>query len=114
MRMWMVNPKKLCMNHLNGEHRELHALVGMINKGTSLKGYIDGGLIEVHSIRQRHNELASELLRRELIRNPNPTTKPFHKSPLPFFTYRKEGSIDIDDNIEELIKRCSKCKENLQ
>lgn len=101
--MWMIDPTKLCKNHLCGEHRELHALVGMINKDISLKGYINNGLIEVHNIRQRHSELAAEMLRR----------KYYHKSPLPFFIERIEGVVDTNKSIEDLKSRCPECRRNL-
>ena len=37
MRIWDINPKKLCRNHLLGEHRELHAVWAILTKGK--KGY---------------------------------------------------------------------------
>jgi hypothetical protein len=37
MRVWDISPKKLCRNHLLGEHRELHAIWVVITKGK--KGY---------------------------------------------------------------------------
>jgi hypothetical protein len=37
MRIWDIAPKKLCRNHLLGEHRELHAIWSVITKGK--KGY---------------------------------------------------------------------------
>lgn len=66
MRMWMVDPKLQCRQHLLGEARECHALVGMINHGKRLSGtkYITTGLVEVHNIRARHDELAEEMTRR--------------------------------------------------
>ena len=30
MRIWDISPKKLCRNHLLGEHRELHAIWSVI------------------------------------------------------------------------------------
>jgi len=99
----MVNPKFLCQKHLCGEHVETHSFVGCINKGTSLKGYIDKGLVEVHNIKNRHDELAKEMLRRGYK----------HKSDLPEFNSWEEGCVNIEQNIEELMKRCSKCKERI-
>ncbi|HOX55100.1 MAG TPA: pyrimidine dimer DNA glycosylase/endonuclease V [Candidatus Omnitrophota bacterium] len=32
MRIWDLHPKKLCRNHLLGEHRELHALWVILTK----------------------------------------------------------------------------------
>jgi hypothetical protein len=37
MRVWDILPKKLCRNHLLGEHRELHAIWGVLTCGK--KGY---------------------------------------------------------------------------
>ncbi len=37
MRIWDIDPKKLCRNHLLGEHRELHALWSILINGK--KGY---------------------------------------------------------------------------
>jgi len=37
MRIWDILPKKLCRNHLLGEHRELHAIWSVLTKNK--KGY---------------------------------------------------------------------------
>jgi len=37
MRIWDLAPKKLCREHLLGEHRELHAIWSILTKGK--KGY---------------------------------------------------------------------------
>ena len=37
MRIWDIDPKHLCRNHLLGEHRELHAIWSIITKNK--KGY---------------------------------------------------------------------------
>ena len=37
MRIWDVEPDRLCRNHLLGEHRELHAIWTILNEGR--KGY---------------------------------------------------------------------------
>lgn len=37
MRIWVLSPKKLCQNHLLGEHRELHAIWSVLVNGN--KGY---------------------------------------------------------------------------
>ena len=33
MRVWDIEPRKLCRNHLLGEHRELHAIWAILTKG---------------------------------------------------------------------------------
>ncbi len=72
MRMWMIDPKLMCRKHLLGEHRELHALVGILKKGTGIQGYLDNNLIETHNIVNRHEELVKEMTNRGYS----------HKSPL--------------------------------
>jgi pyrimidine dimer DNA glycosylase len=37
MRIWDISPKKLCRNHLLGEHRKLHAIWSVLVNGK--KGY---------------------------------------------------------------------------
>ena len=99
MRMWNINPNKLCRNHLLGEHVEMHKLVGNLTKGRSVQGYIDLGLIEVHNIRKRHDELVIEMERRGYN----------HKSPLPGFKVYKAGKVDINRNKIDLKNRCKNC-----
>lgn len=64
MRMWMVDPKLMCRKHLLGEHVELHMIVGAINKGKSLEGFLVDNMLEPVSIEWRHSELANEMARR--------------------------------------------------
>lgn len=104
MRMWNVNPKYLCKNHLLGEHKELHMLIGSINKGMNIKDskYVTYGLVELHNIYNRHEELVNEFSNR----NYN------HKSPISKCSI-VAGNINISDNIKELKHRCSKCNERI-
>lgn len=101
MRMWNVPTEMLCRQHLLGEHNETHAFVGTINKGISIRGYLDGGLLEMHTLRDRHEALAREMERRGYN----------HKSPLPAFDERHEGYVDIAANKKELSRRCVKCRD---
>lgn len=100
----MVQPDLLCRKHLMGEHVELHMLVGSLNKGRSVKGFIRDGLIEVQSVKDRHEQLVVEMTRRGYN----------HKSPLPDFNSFIAGSVNISDNIEELKKRCTDCKDRIK
>ncbi len=100
-RMWMIDPKKMCRAHLLGEHKELHQLIGSLNKGKSVQGHLDKGQIEIHSIKKRHEQLVKEMLSRGYK----------HMSPLPKFKDYKAGKINISENEKELIKRCKDCRE---
>jgi hypothetical protein len=99
--MWMVNPKYLCRNHLLGEHKEIHQLVGSILAKKSIKGHLEKGQVEIHNIQKRHEELVKELKKRGYN----------HKSPLKKFKTFKAGKINIIENYKELKRRCKKCKE---
>lgn len=101
MRQWLVPVKKLCNQHLLGEHVEHHMFVGCINKGKNILGYIEKGLVDTSTLKARHNELANEMEARGFK----------HESPLPLFYYADIGYVDKDKNMIELNKRCSKCKE---
>jgi len=102
--MWGVDTKKLCNQHLLGEHLEMHMFTGCIKKGTNLNGYYNNKLVCTNLIKKRHDGLVNEMISRNMK----------HKSPLPeidFFKDFKYGEIDIEANIKELSSRCSRCKE---
>jgi hypothetical protein len=102
--MWMLPPNILCRKHLLGEHVECHMLVGSLNKGKNLQGYIDKGLIEVQSLRERHDILAREMEIRGYK----------HNSLLPDFTSFETPKINTENNKKDLMARCPKCRENIE
>ena len=99
MRMWMVNPKRMCSRHLLGEHVEIHMLVGTLLRKRSVAGFIAKGLLEVHSARKRHAALAAEMLRRGMQ----------HRSPLPRVRLLKLGRVNRTESLRELVQRCEQC-----
>jgi len=107
MRQWMVDPKVLCNKHLFGEHVEHHMFVGTINKGTKVDGYLKNNLLEPLSLKDRHDELAQEILMRGFN----------HKSDLPEIDYSHLTEIQMDIKINmissgnDLISRCEKCRD---
>ena len=67
MRVWDISPKKLCRNHLLGEHRELHAIWVVITKGK--KGYSKHPETlrwrgKLRALYLRHSKLLKEMKRR--------------------------------------------------
>lgn len=67
MRIWDVDPKILCRQHLLGEHRELHALWTIIKHGKS--GYAKHPETlrwygKLPALRKRHELLVAEMERR--------------------------------------------------
>lgn len=57
----MINPKTMCRKHRLGEHVECHMFVGTIRRGRNVRGYLQKGLLEIHNIQKRHDELAEEM-----------------------------------------------------
>jgi len=103
MRMWMVDPRIMCRQHLLGEHAEIHAFVGAINHGYSIKGYLENDLLEVHSLYSRHEELAKEMKQRGYKHASGLDEKWKHAETL--------GSIDRKKSFKQLINRCLGCRE---
>ena len=100
--MWMVNPRVMCRQHLLGEHVEIHMCVGAINNGKSVKGYLQKGLLEVHNLYDRHEEIVEEMKRRGYRHCSDLDEK--------WITVEKFGSIDREKSLNELVERCSRCK----
>jgi hypothetical protein len=100
MRIWNVDPRTMCAQHLLGEHVELHMIVGAINKGKSLEGFYSAGLIDTRVIVARHEQLVAEMIARGMK----------HKSPLPAFVNPERGYVTPLADLE-LRNRCSLCRE---
>jgi len=74
MRIWDILPKKLCRNHLLGEHRELHAIWSVLTKNK--RGYSQhpetlrwkGKLAALYL---RHNMIIKEMASRGYRHNSN-------------------------------------------
>lgn len=67
MRIWDIEPIKLCNKHLLGEHRELHAIWNVLTKNK--KGYAHHPETlrwrgKLRALYNRHVELVEEMVRR--------------------------------------------------
>ena len=100
MRMWNTKTAEMCDKHLLGEHVEMHMFVGTLNKKKSIKGYLNKGLVEVHNIKGRHEEIAKEMKERGFN----------HKSELPKYKKTRIGKVSIKNNKLELARRCKVCR----
>jgi hypothetical protein len=54
----------MCRQHLFGEHAEIYMFVGALERGYSVKGYLEKGLLESHNLYNRNEELVAEIKRR--------------------------------------------------
>ena len=100
MRMWMVDPALMCRQHLLGEHRELHALVGLIRTGCSLAGYAEKELVETSSIQTRHEALVREMLGRGYN----------HWTPMEYVDTLNLGKVSREASQFALLRRCVECR----
>lgn len=103
MRMWMIDPKKMCNQHILGEHSEIHKHRHNFVKKHKMEGrlkypaQIDPALMEF-----RHNQLVKEMGSRGMS----------HKSPYtqPDISHLPVVYMDIEYNIDDLANRCEKCR----
>ena len=108
LRMWMISPKMMCNQHLLGEHRELHALVGTLLKGTNIQGYIDNNLVEIQSIAERHTTLVKEMIVRGYKHR-----SPIVESQIVFEHLTNEQfnyKVNQESSFSDLYHRCEICR----
>jgi len=112
MRMWLADPKILCQKHLCGEHLEMHMFVGSILKERAVDGYLQNNLLEPKKLKERHDELADEMIRRNYNHKTPITNEEFnncmnnlHSDQLDF----RHIKIDKERSIKDLLSRCPKC-----
>ena len=100
MRMWMVNPSRLCRKHLLGEHGEIHKHRHNFVKRHKMDGR--KGQIEPQAMQSRHDELAQEMIRRGYNHN-----SPYE---MPDIGYLGEfPRVDVRKSIADLCGRCEEC-----
>lgn len=104
----MINPKKLCKNHLLGEHNEIHKMVGNIKLKRSISGFIKKNCIEPKSIKRRHTVLVKEMKRRGYNHRSNLSKFDLSYLPENDLNYR----INRKESIKDLKNRCDNCKNN--
>lgn len=106
MRMWMIDPKCLCRKHLLGEHGEIHKHRHVFVKGWSIKCRL--GVypqIEPESMQDRHDALASEMLRRGYNHNScynQPNLNNYTKE-------ERTAKVNVSFSIQDLKNRCQDC-----
>lgn len=72
MRIWDINPKKLCNRHLFGEHRELHAIWSILinnKKGYRNHPETKRWVGKKKALYLRHEKLVKEIKRRKYNHN---------------------------------------------
>lgn len=102
MRMWMINPKILCRQHLLGEHNEIHKFKHNFVKRHNMQKRIDLEQIEPQSMKERHDELAREMTIRFYSHN-----SPYEQPDVNYLNLKK---IDRNVSLNILLERCSECR----
>ena len=110
MRMWMVNPKLLCRQHLLGEHSEIHKHRHNFVKRHKISGRIFPiVLIEPESMSSRHDELVREMIARGYNHN-----SPYEQPDLNHLSETERyAKVNVKYNLEDLISRCEECKKRI-
>ncbi len=106
MRMWMIDPKKMCNQHILGEHGEIHKFRHNFVKRHNMTGrLVAPSQIDPVLMSYRHDQLVKEMVSRGMN----------HKSPYeqPDVSYLPVAYVDIEYNERDLANRCPKCKELL-
>ena len=101
----MVDPGIMCTRHLLGEHHEIHMFAGAIRRKQSMTGYIENGLLEPRSMKERHDVLVAEMDRRGY-NHYSPLEQP-DISYLP--TAEQRTKIDVAAAEKEIRRRCELC-----
>jgi hypothetical protein len=111
MRMWMIDPTLLCRKHLLGEHGEIHKHKHNFEKHHSIAGRIYPiVLIEPNSMESRHDELATEMLRRGYNHQ-----SPYEQPDLSYLANDlRFAKVDIDYNVTDLMSRCPDCQKRFE
>lgn len=107
MRMWMLDPKMMCIKHIVGEHGEIHKHRHNFVKKHNISGRIKP-IVQIcpELMEKRHDELVP------FLKN--------HKSPYtqPDLTHLSSNEryavADIEANKKDLVERCPECRKLIE
>lgn len=103
MRMWNVNPRFMCREHLLGEHLELHMLANSLRQGARVRPLVAHGLVEPYNVQGRHALVAAEMAARGYAHR-TPMDAVQLAEPMP------EGHVCEVVGSAELPRRCEACR----
>jgi len=109
MRLWCVDPSKMCRKHLLDEHLAVHTLIGRVVKNLTMTGYIQKGLVEVHNLVSRHDQIVAEFVVRGWKHNTPLTEEVLDK----LKAAASAGVVDVAASIRTLSERCEECRKLL-
>jgi hypothetical protein len=107
--MWLVDPKIMCQKHLCGEHLEMHMYLGAIKKGKKIRGFLKNNLFEPKKLKDRHDELATEMERRGY-RHASLMLQDDYEETIKLLNEEDLCvCIDKECSLNQLVSRCPKC-----
>ena len=111
MRMWMVDPKIMCSQHLVGEHLEIHMFIGTLRKGVSIAAYVRSNAVEPKALYSRHEELIEEMGNRGYKKDGSPVDEQevqelIEKLPEDILN----AKVDVEESQDLLLDRCEDCR----
>ena len=111
MRMWMIDPKLLCNQHLLGEHGEIHKHRHNFVKRHSITKRISPVVqIEPIAMQKRHDILVNEMILRKMNHN-----SPYEQPDLSYLPIIEQFAVvDIKNSINDLIQRCPECANKIK
>ena len=72
-----------------------------------MQGFLDKGLLEIHNLKIRHDDLAREIEARGMN----------HKSPMEYHEFmsmkHRKGFVDNGESLKELSRRCPDCRRRI-
>jgi len=109
MRMWLIDPRLLCMKHLKLEHKDLHSIVKNLNSGINLDLYIVRGDIDPSNVFTRHEIVEQELQLRGVY-----TNSPLHKFECKALeTWYGKVNINLGRSLSDLSSACPSCHKRI-
>lgn len=111
MRMWGINPKLLCRQHLLGEHNEIHKhRHNFVKKHSIAKRISPIVQIEPENMKLRHDEIVEEMINRGYNHNSS------YEQPDVSYLKPEErfAKINIATSITDLWDRCPECRKKLK
>lgn len=111
--MWMIEPKLLCNQHLLGEHKEIHQLIGSLRNGKSIRGYVQNGLVDVNAAFMRHFHLACEMVERGMNHHSSISAQDARMMGHFCRVSKDCGSVDVNKSYDDLKSRCAECKRRI-
>lgn len=111
MRMWGINPKLLCRQHLLGEHNEIHKHRHNFVKQHSIAKRISPVVqIAPEQMKKRHDELVAEMIARGYNHN-----SPYEQPDLSYLKPEERfAEIDTNVSILDLAIRCPECGKKIK